>query len=457
MSLIEVSGDMLCSYCFKPSSAQITLKRCSRCYRVSYCSSECQTKDWDHRHKRFCPRFQEVNKYDFEVVGESCVTLAELLEHQEKRREILKSTKQNQHEPCEECSRTIFKNEVVCEVCYKTPYQARPIKPFESCPKCRLVRYCSDDCKSKLSTVHSQNACNVIALFHATERTEIDYFLGRKRKDGLMMPSLKKRVKYVPMASYTDWEHYNRELSREFKGTPDTSIIFDYIARDIQAHSPQAIVGLRQLSTQSRSFCCTVIAGLEKTIPRILTYTSLEIHVVGASHIELGLRGMTEDILHHCPALKKLHVRFIGPEALPTDLGSTYNRACTDCQAIGGSRICSSHPELYHDYMQKNPKHKPDLIVCLNSGHSDIGYFLSWTPTLVKILDLDVPAIFTEYSWEEADYETRRLRGMGARFVLELEENRWRGVIPIFNRGVQMNHGRVLYSSQVWYAVNGRT
>ncbi|KAF9078241.1 hypothetical protein BDP27DRAFT_1311025 [Rhodocollybia butyracea] len=242
------------------------------------------------------------------------------------------------------------------------------------------------------------------------------------------------------MASYTDWKHYNRELSREFKDIPDTSMMF-YLARDIRAHSPQAAAGLMQLSTQSRSFCCTVIAGLEKTIPRILTYTSLEIHV---------------DILHHYPALKKLHIRFVGPEVFPADIASTHNRACMSCQAIGGSRICSSHPELYHDYMQKNPNHKPDLVVCLNSGHSDIGFFQSWMPTLAKILDSNVPAIFTEYSWEEADSETRRLRGMGARFVIELEENRWRGVIPIINRGIQMNHGGVLYSSQVWYAVNGR-
>ncbi|KAF9078240.1 hypothetical protein BDP27DRAFT_1207361, partial [Rhodocollybia butyracea] len=346
------------------------------------------------------------------------------------------------------------RNEVVCEVCYQTPYQARPIKNFESCPKCQLARYCSDPCKSKLSTVHSQRACDMLALLHATERTEIDYLLNRKRLEvGLMIPSPKKRAKYIPMAYYTDWEHYDRELYQEFGGTTNTFL--NSLAREIQAHSLQATAGLRQLSTESRSFCCTIIAGLEKTIPRILTYTSLEIHVVGASSRERAIKRMTEDILHHYPGLKKLHIRFIGPEAASSD-DPTDNQACTYCLAVGGSRTCSSHPEPYHDYMRNNPNNKPDLVVCLNSGHSDMPYLLSWMPTLPKILDMNVPAIFTEYSWREADNETRRLRGMGARFVIELEENRWRGVIPIINRATGMKHGRISYSSQVWYAVHGR-
>ncbi|KAE9403206.1 hypothetical protein BT96DRAFT_917648 [Gymnopus androsaceus JB14] len=256
------------------------------------------------------------------------------------------------------------------------------------------------------------------------------------------------------MASYTDWDHYHRVLSQEASGIADISDMYGRLVDDFQTHSPQAVVGVGQLSTESESFPFTVISGLEKAIPKISTYVSLEIHIVGASSRELGITGMTEEILHHFPHLKRLHLRFIGPEArAPTE---PDNQACEVCQAAGGRRTWSMHTELYHVYMRKNPGNKPDLIVALNSGHSDITLFISWTPTLYKILDMNVPALFTEYSREEAELEVVRLRSMGARFVVELEKNKWKGVIPIINRAVLLNHGDVVYSNQFLYVVNGR-
>ncbi|KAE9407222.1 hypothetical protein BT96DRAFT_1014319 [Gymnopus androsaceus JB14] len=418
-TMLEVAGDMLCSWCFQPSGAHITLKKCSLCHRVSYCSPACQKKDWKLRHKHYCPRFQEVNKYDLEIDGESSVTLAELVKRQDERREILKSINPDQHEPCEACATTIFKREVVCEVCFKTPYQTRPIKSFASCPKCQLARYCSDKCKLKLPTVHSKEQCDMLALLHATKRTDIDYHLDRKRLRDLgsmMNPSPKKHGRYVPMASYTGWDHYHRALSQEASGIADIAIMYGMLASSFRSHSPQAVAGVGQLSTESESFPFTMISGLEKAIPKISTCVSLSIHVVGASSRELGTSGMAEEILHHFPRLKHLHLRFIGPEAIvPT---KPDNRACPDCQAVGGRRTWSTHTEVYHDYIRQNPRSKPDLIVALNSGHSDITLIFSWMPTLEKILDMNVPALFTEYLREEAEYEVARLRSMGARIVV---------------------------------------
>jgi hypothetical protein len=45
-------------------------------------SASCQKQDWKHRHKNFCPRFQKVNKYDKEVVGDRALSLLELSFHQ---------------------------------------------------------------------------------------------------------------------------------------------------------------------------------------------------------------------------------------------------------------------------------------------------------------------------------------------------------------------------------------
>lgn len=41
-------------FCVKCSKKE-NLRRCSRCQMIYYCSTSCQTKDWDH-HKQFCSR-----------------------------------------------------------------------------------------------------------------------------------------------------------------------------------------------------------------------------------------------------------------------------------------------------------------------------------------------------------------------------------------------------------------
>jgi len=48
---IDLSGILgFCFYCEKTTS---NLKRCSRCHRVYYCSTECQRSDWS-QHKVIC-------------------------------------------------------------------------------------------------------------------------------------------------------------------------------------------------------------------------------------------------------------------------------------------------------------------------------------------------------------------------------------------------------------------
>ena len=38
-----------------------TLKRCSACKKMYYCSSECQLHHWRHGHKEKCKDIQEIN------------------------------------------------------------------------------------------------------------------------------------------------------------------------------------------------------------------------------------------------------------------------------------------------------------------------------------------------------------------------------------------------------------
>ncbi|KAG8525247.1 uncharacterized protein KY384_008891 [Bacidia gigantensis] len=47
--------DRTCAVCSKPSSPQLSLKRCARCLEKWYCSQICQSQDWSS-HKRTCKK-----------------------------------------------------------------------------------------------------------------------------------------------------------------------------------------------------------------------------------------------------------------------------------------------------------------------------------------------------------------------------------------------------------------
>ncbi|KAH9478249.1 SET domain-containing protein 14 [Psilocybe cubensis] len=51
-------GRQKCQYCHKENSKRFPLKTCAQCQRSSYCSRECQKKDW-REHKELCGRLKE--------------------------------------------------------------------------------------------------------------------------------------------------------------------------------------------------------------------------------------------------------------------------------------------------------------------------------------------------------------------------------------------------------------
>ena len=57
----SLTSNTYCSQCFQSST---DLKRCSKCHRISYCSSSCQSQDWIY-HKHECSRLSSINdEYD---------------------------------------------------------------------------------------------------------------------------------------------------------------------------------------------------------------------------------------------------------------------------------------------------------------------------------------------------------------------------------------------------------
>ena len=64
------------------------------------------------------------------------------------------------------------------------------------------------------------------------------------------------------------------------------------------------------------STTATILSGLEHTILDLATRSSLRIDMVGADPEELLAQRLNENILHYCPNLIKLTIRFVGPSVL---------------------------------------------------------------------------------------------------------------------------------------------
>ncbi|KAJ7620230.1 hypothetical protein FB45DRAFT_929761 [Roridomyces roridus] len=219
-----------------------------------------------------------------------------------------------------------------------------------------------------------------------------------------------------------------------------------------------AIEAIDQMASEAESILLTVIAGLEASIPQLATRRSLEIHFVAAASHEVSARAITEEFLHHLPALRELTIHFVGPEArLPVGMQqSSPNLACEECKSGGATRRWALHTMEYHRFLAANPGRRPDLIVGLNTGFSEVAV-ASWAPTMDAICALGVPVVFTAYSLPEARMEAGLLRGRGCSFIVDVEENKWRGVIPRVNKGIKYTQGILaLYSSFYWYVFRGR-
>ncbi|KIY70757.1 hypothetical protein CYLTODRAFT_487780 [Cylindrobasidium torrendii FP15055 ss-10] len=453
---IEVAGDMLCSCCFQPADAVVRpLKRCSACLRVSYCSPKCQKSDWILRHKQFCTQFKKVNEHEKHTAKPS--NLLELIKQKSIKEQILSTHNSGHPEPCAACSNNIFKKEIVCRVCFQTPYQAATVKSFESCQGCGMARVCSDKCKEALGGVHSPDECAMLRLLRATERVKIDYHLDRKKSSAyehLMAPTAGPRRRYVPLARYSGLVDFNEDVSREYADTPDISIMYRRLAGTFETSEPMAAEAVGQLSMEAQSIALTIIAGLEASVPDITTRRSLEIHFVGASNREISTRAMLEEVLHQFPALKDLRIHYVGPEAdFAEETG--HNWACSVCQARGSRRTRALHAVPYHDFLAQNPARRPDLVVALNTGWSEVDTSV-WAPTLQAILKLKIPALFTAYSKQEADRE-RSFQRPDMDFIVDVQPNKWRGVIPIVNIALRDDTDHIaVYSSQYWYIFKGR-
>lgn len=137
------------------------------------------------------------------------------------------------------------RNEISCEVCNKMPFQAAIHEAFASCPNCGLARYCSDNCKDLLASVHSKENCSKLRLLYITERTQIDYHSDRQTRPDikpLMLPSFFSRQVYLSASRYSGIGQYHDAQAKGDGVHP--RMMYKHIAETLPGAHPMAADGI---------------------------------------------------------------------------------------------------------------------------------------------------------------------------------------------------------------------
>lgn len=107
----------------------------------------------------------------------------------------------------------------------------------------------------------------------------------------------------------------------------------------------------------------------------------------------------------------------------------------------------------YHDYVKTEYYKRPDLAVAFQTGHACEELEL-WAPTIQHLINADHATVFTTYNEMEVLSEMKELRKLGATFVVEDQQNKWRGMRPILDPMEEVE-SIAFYQNQYWYVVAG--
>jgi splicing suppressor protein 51 len=302
--------------------------------------------------------------------------------------------------------------------------------------------------------MHRPAWCKQLQDVACVQRVLLAYSKARPLNyaDVIVQASDHQRRTYVPLASAAGWEDYYKRL---WPGFEDFILV---LATELKQADPRVEYGLMCMMQDTHSRPLTIVSALEVALPDIAQRRELVVHVAAASWAEWDARGALEDVLHFFPALRSLTMVYAGPE-IPPDLAAdgsvrAQNFACASCNSTGRRRKSVYFHGVHHDFM-KSPeytRHPPDLVIAFNTGFSEIDED-SWTPTLDALLDSGIPTAFTAYSLTEAKMEEDVLAKKGARFIVPVGENKWRGGSA---RTPNAHPDTLTYTNTAWYVVRGR-
>jgi splicing suppressor protein 51 len=267
----------------------------------------------------------------------------------------------------------------------------------------------------------------------------------------LQMPTRKPRQNYRPLSHAKSWYDYYTQVS-------DKDMVIGLLSPSLKPLAGNEEMALAMsAATVQTSIMLTIINALEAVLPDLATKTRLSLHLIGASSKELEALMLFEEILHLLPAVQELHCSFVGLE-LPSLIGTEEKLmldCCEDCTSAGRKRSIDMFKGAYHDFIKTEKYSKPDLAVALQTGHAEDAVE-AWTPTIQYLAKTaDHATVFTSWNEREMHEEMKRLRDFSAKFVVEGEQNKWRGMRPMLEI-MEEKENSIYYPHYYWYVIAGR-
>lgn len=374
----------VCHVCKSLVSSSSSLKKCSNCKMLSYCSKEHQKEHWA-AHKDLCKVISKICKQngvtnlfgkavgispdEYRYYRSHCINKCEM----ELGRELY-----------------LWEKEMICfpQVCH-TCYESDTQK-LTSCPNCHHVSYCK---LGHLKTDHDI-WCKEFQVYRDITLYQCHH--------GIIQPLLpdKSLQQYAPLTGDMKTFLLNTNIVRE---------------KSLELHRLN-LVALSDIATCP----LTVLFSLQQCNFHLETTETLTIHLVGAEmqfEVET-LQKWELFLLHLIPSLNMLKIVFIGPELKTESKFSQMlgNKTCMKCNTAGRMVIYEFWKTLYHKFVMSLDYQKPDLICAFNAGLYRLTDFEgkdTWSPTIKAMLkEQDIPVVVTEYTQKELPFDIQRTQNL---------------------------------------------
>ncbi|KAF7290647.1 MYND-type domain-containing protein [Mycena indigotica] len=437
--------------CICKRVSETPFDRCSGCKRVFYCSTSCQTADWQ-KHKRECRLLKAVNKYDA-TRGHTAVDLSTRLEYfVEEMNSRLRKIGPSVGSDYDHRHPDIISYGQKCQVCFRTPFHG-PEGVLTPCPTCQLAWWCSPECGAIFTQVaHTSQHCKALTLVHAVDSVKTAYLKARGTGQHLMLRTEVPQRVYTPPSSLTGWDDYKSELF------PDFDFAAEFTSQEFSHIHPKAALAVEAMAIDSSSIVLTLLHALEIVLPDLETRRTLCIHVLWSGERDLETQGMTEELLHFLPFLQTVTVVYVGLQVVPMFWrGDDTNLACEVCTRNGRSRHSLRRTATYHNFISSETSHQnhPDLVAGFNPSRGQMESE-EWRASMQAVIDSGVPAVFTAYSLPLANLHISLLEACNPFYLRDVERNIWRGMVPKPREQdelamIEASH----YTNNYWFMIRG--
>ncbi|TRM60620.1 hypothetical protein BD626DRAFT_504661 [Schizophyllum amplum] len=427
-----------CFKCHKSVEESASLKTCTSCRRVRYCSVQCQKDDWK-AHKAFCKalRLVESDPATYDTLSRFVLNYAEHHPyHADRVNKLGEGMGVNEANllirrlgrPMTTVERNVVGWQARCMTCARTDSLIRmeaarnnsDITPLSSCSDCHLSFYCKPEHWQDAQRIHadepSEDGHHTLTQCAIQRQMRLDQLFRRSIEE---IPEGPSTFQWAPDRQKDQWTSLaDANWESEF------GVV---LSESLQLDTPEAVASSRSLgpmlhcASDGLSMPMTILYGLENlnSDDTWTTKATLTIHVLGpAVEPELMKAQLFEEIMHQLPKVQTLQIIFCGPDIPPNSENWMEMETCPRCRRAGRKRRQRLYSRTYHEYALRlgSAYEVPDLAVAFNSGCSQEARD-SWVGTIKHLVQRKVPTIFTAFNREEGEAEGKLFANAGATLV----------------------------------------